>query len=194
MSNLRPSHCVASVALLNPIDSEHFRDVFAQFDGVTWDLDKTLVGQHEDTLPPAHSEVMLALNALGKRQGLISNASSEHRTSRVLRIADGLSNLLGREIAVVTSRMVGGKKKPLRPAFDKMANNLGLENEQLCHVGDQLLKDVLGANRAGYGGSVLVAPYGLGDDPGVKYLQRPVEALLRPALGLPLLSKDFSKK
>lgn len=71
---------------------------------------------------------------------------------------------------------------------------MDIPNNRLCHIGDQLLKDIWGANRAGYAGSVLVAPYGEGDDPAVKYLQRPFEATVRPFVGLPFRPKNFGKK
>ena len=51
-------------------------------------------------------------------------------------------------------------------------------------VGDQLFKDVLSARRAGVR-ALLVPRLGPSDHNGVRYLQRPVERVLRPLLGLP---------
>ena len=84
--------------------------------------------------------------------------------------------------------------KPNRALFDNTAAELGIAAARICHGGGQILKDIYGAHRAGYGGTVLVAPYGEGDHPGVRYLQRPLEALLRPALGLPFLTRDFPER
>lgn len=89
--------------------------------------------------------------------------------------------------------MARGKKKPFKPVFKIMSEVMSIPPQNLCYVGDQLLKDVFGANRSGFGGSILVSPYGKGDDPRVKYLQRPLEALIRPVIGLSFLSKNFGK-
>ncbi len=190
MNNLRPSTFLGSVAEIN-----YFRllRVFPGLDGVMFDLDKTLVGQYEEEVPEEHMEALILISGLGLRLGIISNAGSEDRTQRVRQVAKDIERAVGDDVPVVTSYMVGGKVKPFRPVFDAMASKVGIKNSRLCYVGDQLLKDVLGANRAGYGGSILVAPYGSGDDPGVRYLQRPIEAAIRRSMGLPLFYRNFSK-
>lgn len=188
MNYLQPTLYEASVT---DIDQSSLERSMPGLGGIMFDLDKTLVGQHEATLPEAHLEALITLNGLGLKLGIISNASSQARTDRVLELSDSLSDAIGDEVVAVTSRMVGGKKKPLSPIFDLMSQVADIPNERLCYVGDQIFKDILGANRAGYGGTVLVAPYGQGDDPRVKYLQRPLEAAVRPFLGLPLLTKNF---
>jgi HAD superfamily phosphatase (TIGR01668 family) len=191
MDMLQPSMCVKSVADLNPELHDDVADKLRGFSGVTWDLDRTLAGHYEEALPREHLAVLIAIKGLGLRQGIISNANRESRDSRVQAIANAMSKAVGDEIFVVTSRMVGGKRKPSRPVFDAMADCMSVSSDRLCHIGDQLLKDVLGANHAGYGGSILVAPYGSGDDWRVKYLQRPVEVVIRPFIGLPLLTRNF---
>jgi HAD superfamily phosphatase (TIGR01668 family) len=179
---------MGSVAELTPdLIERHMPEV----EGVTFDLDNTLLGQNEYAFSAENVDALITLNAIGYRLGFLSNAQSRGRTNRVHIMAASLSGVI-EEITVVTPSMVEGKKKPFRPIFDKMSEEIGIESEKLCHVGDQLLKDVLGANRAGYGGSVLVAPYGRGDDLLVGLLQRPLEAALRPFLGLPFLTRDFS--
>ena len=187
---LRPTQCLASVAELN---LQRLASEVPSLNGITWDLDKTLVGQHESVVPEAHLEVMQMISKYGYKQGIISNAGSHERTDRVNTIAKNIGHAIGSKIYVVTSLMVGGKRKPLRPPYDEMSRLMDVPNKHLCHIGDQLLKDIFGANRSGYAGSVLVAPYGEGDDLGVKYLQRPLEAAIRPFLGLPLLSKNLGK-
>ena len=145
----------------------------------------------EMSYPYDNVAALMAYHALGLKLGFISNANSLKRTDRARSLADMASGELDEPIEVVTSLLVGGKKKPRRKVFDRMAEVLDLPNDRLCYFGDQLLKDVLGANWAGYGGTVLVTPYGRGDDPGVKYLQRPLEAAIRPFIGLPLRTKKF---
>jgi len=188
MSDLKPTLCIGSVAELQP---DLLLGQVPGLSAITFDLDKTLTGQHEWSIPYVNIEALIAIDALGLRIGIISNANSRSRTSRVHILADTASGYLDEPIEVVTSLEVGGKKKPLRQPFDKMAEKLAIRNNEMCHVGDQLLKDVLGANRADCGGSVLVRPFGRGDDPRVKYLQRPIEAAIRPLLGLPFLVKNF---
>lgn len=190
MVNLRPTYYVKSVAEMNP--SEYLQ-YMPGLQGMAFDLDKTLVGQHEETLPSSHIDTLAAIGELGLRVGLISNAASAERTERVKAMADYMSEIVGSEVVAVTSRMVSGKKKPLRPVFDEFSRRSEILNEHLLFVGDQIFKDILGANRAGYAGTVLVAPYGHGDDWRVKFFQRPVEAAIRPLLGVPFLTKNFSK-
>lgn len=185
---LRPTLCLDSVVSLTP---DLLRETVPDAAGVAFDLDKTLAGQHELGLTNEHMEALANLSEARFALGIISNAASQVRTNRVRVFANDIGETLCTKIAVVTSHMVAGKKKPLRPVFDRMSTELGIENRCLIYVGDQLLKDVLGANRAGYGGSVLVAPYGSGDDPRVRFLQRPIEAALRPLVGMPFWTKNF---
>ena len=188
MSNLRPLETVRSVA---EICIEDLIVEVPLLAAIAFDLDKTLVGQHETEIPDQHIEALIMMSGLGLHLGLISNAASQQRTERVLGFAETITSLTGRKTVAVTSRMVGGKKKPLTPVFNQFSAETGIDKHRIIYVGDQLFKDVLGANRAGYAGGILVAPYGQGDDPRVKYLQRPLEALVRPLVGAPLSTKHF---
>lgn len=105
-----------------------------------------------------------------------------------------IGQLTHSEVVVSTSFKLSAPGKPNRALFDNTAAELGIAASKICHGGDQILKDIYGANRAGYGGTVLVAPYGKGDHPGVQLVQRPMEALIRPALGLPFLTRNFSER
>lgn len=181
---LRPTLVVPGLAT---IDTEEFLGSLpTDTGGVTWDLDKTLVGQHEEVVPEAHVELLRAVALVGLRQAIVSNANSPQRALRVAAIGDGLSRATGAPMHIVTSSMVSGQRKPKRPIFDEAGRRMRLPNTRIVHVGDQLFKDVLGANRAGYGATVLVPPYGEGDDPRVRFVQRPLERLVRRTLlGLP---------
>lgn len=57
-------------------------------------------------------------------------------------------------------------------------------------VGDQMMKDVWSANRAGIP-SILVPPRGDGDDKNVRRYQRPLERMARERLGLPIEDEDY---
>src|SRR5690625_8031417 len=48
-------------------------------------------------------------------------------------------------------------RKPLRRAFKKARKEMGLEKDEVAVIGDQLLTDILGGNRAGYY-TILVDP------------------------------------
>jgi len=191
MPNLSPTVVAGPLA---EYDAATFRGLLPpDIDGVVWDLDKTVVGQDDDWMPQEHINLLKGLADLNLVQGFGSNAKTAERTARVLNIAHRLSSVIGSEIIAVTSRMVDGKKKPLRPIFDLAALKLGIEPEHLCFVGDQLFKDIAGGNNAGYGATVLVPPFGKGDDPRVRYVQRPLETVVRPWVGAPLRTKNFGK-
>jgi HAD superfamily phosphatase (TIGR01668 family) len=191
MIELAPTLCLPSVAYLQP---EMLLNEMPNIKAVTFDLDKTLTGQHELIVPDEHVEALARLNEADLLLGIISNAPDLFRTTRARTIASDISERIGADIKVVTSYMVDGEKKPYRTPYDRMSKELMVPNGKICYVGDQLFKDILGATNAGYAGSVLVQPYGGGDDPRVKYLQRPIEALVRPMLGLPLRTKNFGRQ
>lgn len=83
---------------------------------------------------------------------------------------------------VVTSRMASKRNHNIH--IDKTAD-IRSKTKEYVTLATSFFKDVLGANRSEYGTSVLVAPYGNGDDRLVRYLQRPLEAAIRPAIGSP---------
>ena len=62
--------------------------------------------------------------------------------------------------------------------------------EELLMVGDQIFKDVIAAKQAG-APSVLVPRLGNRDHVGVRVAQRPVEAVVRAALRLPVRDEDW---
>ena len=191
MSCLRPTFAIGSVVEINP---EALREEYPDIGAITFDLDKTLTGQHDSTIPDEHLETLQGLAEAHFELGFISNATSNERARRVHTIARRTGGIVGEEIIVVTSLELGGTRKPSGEPFELMARKMSRRPHQLGYVGDQIFKDILGANRAGYGLSVLVAPFGEGDDPRVKYLQRPVEALARLGMGLPFRAKSFGKQ
>lgn len=188
MSNLRPTLYVSSVAEISP---QRLEAAFPGVEGVMFDLDNTLADHHIYEVSDDKIKALIALHSAGKQLGIISNAGTQELTDSVVATAERIGAEVGAHIHTVTSFEVNGKLKPYPHPFDRMAEKTGIPKERLCYVGDQILKDVFGSNRAGYAGSILVAPCSRIDSPGVKYLQRPVEALMRPFLGLPLLTQSF---
>jgi len=185
---IRPTITVRSVA---DIDPEQFLKEYPEVKGISWDLDKTLTGQYDDEIPHDNLEIIRAFDELGVIQGIVSNAQSVARTRRVYRIAEKCH---GVQMHVMTSMMADGRRKPRTPVFHGIAEQMGVSGRNIAHVGDQLLKDIVGANLAGFAVSVLVAPYGTGDVWGVRYVQRPIEVVLRPFVGAPLLTQNFGDK
>jgi HAD superfamily phosphatase (TIGR01668 family) len=166
----------------------------AGFMALSLDVDKTFMGQHGTELSTEVQEKFIEVDESGIKLALTSNAPKKHRHERVAEIGLRIGQLTHSEVIISTSFKLSAPGKPNRALFDYTAEELGVAAGQICHVGDQILKDVYGANMAGYGGTVLVAPYGEGDHPGVRYVQRPIEALIRPALRLPFLTRNFPER
>ena len=91
-----------------------------------------------------------SLRAAGVRLACISNTISGATTRSSLRKM-GLEDL----DSVVLSEEVG-MRKPHEKVFLQAASELGVRADQVCHVGDQLARDVVGSIAAGYGMSVLI--------------------------------------
>lgn len=191
MSSYKPSMHLGSVAEIDPV---LVSTLYPELQAVAFDIDKTLLGQHEAIIPERNMEALLALSSLGLRIGIISNAVTQEREDRVIKLSFDIGYSIGAKVEYVTAFMVGGQRKPARPIFDELSNRFKIPNREICYVGDQLFKDIHGANKAGYGATILVAPYGEGDHPGVKYLQRPAESLVRPFVGLPFLARNIGRK
>ncbi|MCL2451850.1 HAD hydrolase-like protein [Candidatus Saccharibacteria bacterium] len=81
----------------------------------------------------------------------------------------------------------GGHSKPWPDIFTIAAQMSNVDPAYAAAIGDQLLKDIDGAKRAGYQLAIETAPFGK-EHPGVHYLQRPFEALRR--LGRKALSPN----
>jgi HAD superfamily phosphatase (TIGR01668 family) len=153
-----------------------------QVKAVSFDLDDTITGHFHEWIEPEELDVLKRLSSAGFRLAINSNAGNERR-GRVVAIAKRLGAEVGVEqLLQVTSAEVGQKKPQKRP-YNVVAARLGLANHEVAHIGDQLLKDVLGANRAGYGASVmLIEPIGRHGHWLIEYVQRPVEQWLLPRL------------
>jgi HAD superfamily phosphatase (TIGR01668 family) len=150
---------------------------------VTVDIDSTMVAQRQPELSPKNLAVVKAFTEFVPI-GIISNAGSEVRDERAREIGRDIAH----NMVVVTSHEIGGwrSRKPFRPSFDEASHRLKVPNDGIVHIGDQLLKDVLGAKRSGYMAGVLVEPCAPKDDPRlVRYPQRAPEAVLLETMGIP---------
>jgi HAD superfamily hydrolase (TIGR01662 family) len=159
----------------------------------TFDLDKTLLGYRTEDVPASVLAALRDLVASGRKIVLVSNAHGV-RVNRVRRVAATIGEYTGAPCGVVVPADAGDKIKPDPGMFRVAAERAGVEPTACVHVGDQLFKDIWGAERAGFGATVLVRPTGDGDHLGVRYLQRPLETLARPWLGYPLVTRRFPVK
>jgi HAD superfamily hydrolase (TIGR01662 family) len=157
---------------------------------VSFDLDKTLTGYVTPSVPEEAVGALTLLAGHGIKLALVSNARGG-RIERVRRIGDELSDKTGARVGTIVPSDATGQAKPHPAMFEAAAKAAGVEPGTCIHVGDQFCKDIIGAERAGFAGTVLVAPIGEGDHLGVRLLQRPVEFALRPILGYPTRTKNF---
>lgn len=102
--------------------------------GLLFDLDNTITEWHETTVTEDNSHWLQNLSAQGFAACIVSN----NHEQRVKRVAEqlGLPCLFS-------------AAKPRRKSYRRAAALLNLPPQQLAMVGDQLLTDVLGGNRAG---------------------------------------------
>jgi len=102
--------------------------------GIICDLDNTLVGARVPSATPELAAWLERVRAMGFRVIIVSN----NRRARVSRFAEPHG------IPYIYSA-----RKPVRTAFRKALDLLGVEPGQAVVIGDQMLTDVLGARRTG---------------------------------------------
>ena len=102
--------------------------------GIICDLDNTLVGARVPAATPELAAWLERVRAMGFKVIIVSN----NRRARVSRFAEphGIP-------------YIWSARKPVRASFRKALALLGLPPEKTVVIGDQLLTDVLGANRTG---------------------------------------------
>ena len=103
--------------------------------GLVIDLDNTLVAWRSSEIPPDVSEWASKAKKMGFTLCIASN------TRRYRRLA-GVASALG-------ASYVTGVSKPRRAGFRRAVRELDLPAECVAAIGDQLLTDILCANRAG---------------------------------------------
>lgn len=187
MALLKPTYYVDSFANLPTRELREEHGVR----GLGLDIDGSLTGHNEMTIPEAHIEKIQEVDEEGISMVVMTNTNTDDRLPRVDTLIDYIKQETGLELPAITSRAIGSGK-PWPAIFFAAATILDLPPQEMAHFGDQIPKDILGASLARYGATVLGAPYGKGGDPRVLYLQRPAEALLRPFLGLPRHTSDFT--
>lgn len=110
--------------------------------GIITDLDNTLVPWDVANATPEIIEWFVSMKEHGFQVTVISNNNEER-----VRIFSEPLNV----------PFLPSAKKPLRRTFNKGAKQMGLSNNEIAVVGDQLLTDIFGGNLAGFY-TILVTP------------------------------------
>lgn len=172
--------------------------------GICLDIDGTITDYHAPEVEPAARAAVLGLREAGYATFIVSNCYGQ-RVDEVHRLFDDLvTRVLTPLDCVDADDPRDDPRRHRKPAPDMLlaaasGHHVGdpdapagrpLRPDELLLVGDQLLKDVAAAARAG-AASLLVPRYGPSDHLGVRLAQRPVEAALRAASGLPVRAVDW---
>ncbi len=113
------------------LDYEAYRE---HYDTVIYDLDNTLLPYDDSTVTDQIYQLFETLSTLDYKVMIVSNSTS----ARVQATAEALG-----------VPWIKSAKKPLKGAFFKALKHLGSTPKKALFIGDQLMTDVWGANRAG---------------------------------------------
>ncbi len=130
--------------------------------GIVLDLDNTIVYWRKGEVLPKARVWIEAARQRGMKVCLASNAS---RASRVARVAESLA-----------VDHVGRAAKPFAATYRRAMEVMGTSPSTTCGIGDQVLTDIVGANRAGLT-SILVEPLSSRESPHtwlLRLLERPM--------------------
>jgi predicted HAD superfamily phosphohydrolase YqeG len=201
MSYLAPDFVVHSFLDITP---EDVREKSPTSLAVCVDIDGTVTDFHAPAVPLVAQRRLRSFNDAGLLTFIISNCSGR-RVNEVHRLFDDLVtgvvtpfDCLGPEDTDDTGR---SHRKPAPDMLLAVAARYWVTDpvtgrertprpQELLMVGDQIFKDVLAAKQAG-APSVLVQRLGKRDHLGVRIAQRPVEAVIRAALRLPVRDEDW---
>lgn len=161
-ANIRRFCPVRAVDSVTHITSEEL--VHLGKSGVLLDADNTLLPWRSEELPEGVLNWIASLKSAGIKLCLISNTRNVARLER-------LSTMLEIPYAL-------GKFKPSREKYEHALKLLSIDRDQAVMIGDQLLTDVLGANRSGID-SILVKPMGTHEFVGTKVNRIWERALLK---------------
>ncbi|WP_067837161.1 YqeG family HAD IIIA-type phosphatase [Amphibacillus sediminis] len=132
-----PDQYVRSIFEINP---ESLKEKGIK--GVITDLDNTLVAWNEAHATPM---VLSWFNRM-EEEGIDVTIISNNKKARVELFSQPLNK-----------PYIHKARKPLKRAFVKAAKDMGLPRKEIVVIGDQLLTDIFGGNRAGFQ-TILVVP------------------------------------
>jgi HAD superfamily phosphatase (TIGR01668 family) len=130
---------------------------------VLLDVDNTLMHWGADEIPGDVRAWVQGGKALGVSFCILSNTN---RPERLMRIAGSLG-----------VEALRGKNKPSRQMYEQAMSDHGVEHDQTIMIGDQLLTDVLGANRTGID-AIWLRPLSKKEFLGTRLISRVVERVL----------------
>ena len=154
---------------MKSIPNRYYKNVLSiDFDKLKKDGIKCLIFDLDNTLAPANSnivneELIKEIKLLKKKYiiYILSNNSHIERLETVSKILD--------------IKYVPLAAKPSTRGFKKIKEMENLKYEEMCMIGDQILTDIIGGNRAGVY-TILVDP--LGKDLKVTYMNRRIENII----------------
>ncbi|MFK7695098.1 YqeG family HAD IIIA-type phosphatase [Paenibacillus sp. HJGM_3] len=146
-----------SVRSIYEIDLQALRQAGVR--GIITDLDNTLVGAKHPSATPELSNWLRKVTAMGFQVVIVSN----NNELRVSRFSDPLS-----------IPYISAARKPGNAPFRRAIRMMGLNPEQVCVIGDQMLTDVLGGNRLGLH-TILVVPISPKDEGFFTRINRRIE-------------------
>ena len=153
MKQYKPTYKIESVAKIPFVLLE--RD---NIHGIIFDVDNTLTRMGEGIDKDAF-EWLKEAKKLGYRMCLLSNTFNSRKVKKIMLELD----INGLYFA----------RKPRVKGFEMALRLLDLKKEEVIMVGDQLLTDILGANRFGIK-SILVKPLSKKEEP-ITMVKRPIE-------------------
>lgn len=181
---VRPDFVIDAVAHLSAAD---LRSLAPGVAALCFDIDGTVTDYHAPTVPSDATEHLRGLADAGYQTFVVSNCYGE-RAREVHRLFEPhVTAVFTPEDCVDPADPRPNPRKHGKPAPDMILaaiRHARLAPHEVLMVGDQMFKDVLAARRAG-ARALLVPRLGASDHAGVRYLQRPIERVLRPLLGLP---------
>lgn len=199
MIMLRPDFVAATVPSVTP---EALRDLSPGTRALCFDIDGTVTDYHSPTVGVEGREALRAFSEAGYLTFVVSNCYGD-RAREVHELFDALVTEVVTPVDCVDPTDPRDKaSRHRKPAPDMLLLAAGrhqvrdrealraLRMDELLMVGDQILKDVVAARRAG-ARALLVPREGRSDHLAVRVLQRPLEVVLRAALGLPVRRGDW---
>lgn len=184
LRHVRPDLVIDAVGHLTAAD---VRRLAPRVAALCFDIDGTVTDYHAPAVTDAQASHLGGLREAGYQTFVVSNCYGERAREVHALFEPHVTAVFTPEDCVDPADPKHHPRKHGKPAPDMIfaaARTAGVGPDELLMVGDQMFKDVLAARRAG-ARALLVPRLGPSDHAGVRYLQRPVERVLRPLLGLP---------
>lgn len=194
MSKLTPDFVAASVPAVTP---EALSDLSPSTRALCLDIDGTVTDYHAPTVSAEARAALTAFRDAGYLTFVVSNCYGERAREVHVLFDDLVTEVVTPVDCVDPADPDDTATHHRKPSPDMLLLAAGrhqvrdgerlrsLRTGDMVMVGDQILKDVVAARRAG-ALALLVPREGRGDHPAVRLLQRPLEVVLRAVLGLPV--------